>query len=291
MRNLLNYEEKQKFGIKTVEIKKIIQESEDIKTFFFNINKNNNFKNSKPRAGQFVMVWVPGVDEKPMSISGYDEEGNWSITVKNVGDFTNKIHNLKIGDTIGIKGPLGNHFILPKYKRKIILIGGGIGIAPLKCLAEELNKKNITYDVIQGATCHNRIIFKEFFETNKEKIDELLFCTEEGISENRGNAAEIFQKYIQKHSNEKNQNYIIYTCGPEKMLYKIFKICEKYGFEMQASLERKIKCGCGICGSCTLDPLGLLVCKDGPIFNSEILRKTEDFGHYKRDFAGNKIKI
>ena len=75
------------------------------------------------------------------------------------------------------------------------------------------------------------------------------------------------------------------------MIFKIFKICEKYKIELQASLERIMRCGCGLCGLCAIDPLGLLVCKDGPIFNSESLSQMEDFGKYKRDFTGKKTLI
>jgi dihydroorotate dehydrogenase electron transfer subunit len=75
------------------------------------------------------------------------------------------------------------------------------------------------------------------------------------------------------------------------MLYKLFQICVKHDIEFFASLERIMRCGCGLCGLCALDPLGLLVCKDGPIFSSIQLVKIEDFGKYTRDFTGKKINI
>jgi len=86
-------------------------------------------------------------------------------------------------------------------------------------------------------------------------------------------------------------NLIVYACGPEKMNYKIFQICEKHNIELQASLERIMRCGCGLCGLCSIDPLGLLVCKDGPIFSSKDLRRMEDFGKYRRNFTGKKSLI
>ena len=75
------------------------------------------------------------------------------------------------------------------------------------------------------------------------------------------------------------------------MKYKIFQICQEYDIEFYASLERIMRCGCGLCGLCALDPLGLLVCKDGPIFDKDSLKQIEDFGKYKRDFTGKKVKI
>ena len=94
--------------VETVRIKSIIDECEGIKTFVF---KRNDL--STPKPGQFVMVWVPGVDEIPMSISSHKSNGEWAITVKDVGDCTNSIHQLKVGDYIGVRGPLGNFFKIP----------------------------------------------------------------------------------------------------------------------------------------------------------------------------------
>ena len=127
--------------INTVKIKRIINECDGVKTIIFNMKENNTKLYSLPKPGQFVMVWIPGVDEVPMSISGYSDDGHWSITVKNIGECTNALHNLRIGDYIGVRGPLGNHFKLINLSLKeIYLIGGGIGMAPLKFLSNQLKK-------------------------------------------------------------------------------------------------------------------------------------------------------
>ena len=103
--------------IRTVKVENIIDECNGVKTIFFNLKKGNE-DYIAPKPGQFVMLWVPGVDEVPMSVSGYDNNENWSITVKNVGECTNAIHNLVLGDYIGIRGPLGNNFQIPTNKSK-----------------------------------------------------------------------------------------------------------------------------------------------------------------------------
>ena len=113
--------------IETVKVKAIIDECDGVKTLVFERNDASN-----PKPGQFIMVWIPGVDEIPMSISSYDNNGDWAITVKNVGECTNSIHALKVGDYIGVRGPLGNFFEMPQKKKKhLFLIGGGIGMVPL----------------------------------------------------------------------------------------------------------------------------------------------------------------
>jgi len=278
-----------KYSVQTIKITKVVEECEGVRTLIFNMKEN--LKNySPPKPGQFVMIWVPGVDEIPMSVSGCDPNGNWSITVKNVGECTEALYKLNSGDYIGIRGPLGNHFRIPDSKTKrIIIVSGGIGTAPLKFFAESLNDKNYHFILIEGAKVSVELIFKDYFKRfNREDI-KVFYCTEDGSSGLKGLSTETFKNLIEKSSKKELSNTVVYACGPEQMLYSIFEICENYNLEFQASLERIMRCGCGLCGLCSIDPLGLLVCKDGPIFDSKILRKLDDFGKYKRDFTGKKI--
>jgi len=279
--------------IQTVKIKRIINECDGIKTIIFNEKDSNLMRNNNlPKSGQFVMIWVPGIDEIPMSISRYDEKGNWSITVKNIGECTNALHELKVGDYIGVRGPLGNYFRIPQEKTKnIFIIGGGIGLAPLRFLASELYKENIKFTVIEGAKNESELIYVDEFHMFMDKDSTVSFCTDDGSYGQEGFASDIFKNIIKDYSQEDLYNTIVYTCGPEIMMYEVFQICEKYNIELQASLERIMRCGCGLCGLCVLDPLGLLVCKDGPIFSSNDLRNIGDFGKNKRDFSGKKIPL
>ncbi len=293
LKNFLPSNEKSvNYNIKTVKINNIIKESNNIKTFSFNVNHLGHQYQNSPKPGQFIMLWAPGVDEKPMSISHYDDEGNWSVTIKKVGQCTEEIHKLKVGDFIGIRGPFGNYFNLPDNKNKIpILIGGGIGMAPLKFLAIELKNKGYHFEIIQGATCTRDLIFIEEYKLLFPELINITYCTDDGSLGEKGNTAEIFKSYIAKIPQEKISNLIVFTCGPETMMQKIYNICEEYNIKLQASLERVMRCGSGLCGLCALDPLGLLVCKDGPIFNSETLKEIQDFGKFQRDFTGKKINI
>lgn len=277
--------------IKTVKIKNIREECEGVKTITFNV-KNILDNDTKPMPGQFLMVWVPGVDEIPMSLSAADWNGNWSITVKNVGECSNALCNLSIGDYIGVRGPLGNSFTIPKENlESIFLIGGGTGIAPLRYLAIELHRKKLQFTFIEGAKEKEEIISINQFDALRSISPNILYCTDDGSLGSEGFASNIFKKEIQKYSQKELSNGRAYTCGPEIMMKEVFNICEKYDITMEASLERMMRCGCGLCGLCALDPLGLLVCEDGPIFDSETLRKVDDFGKYKRDITGKKLEI
>ncbi|TXT67031.1 MAG: Sulfhydrogenase 1 subunit gamma [Promethearchaeota archaeon] len=299
--------------MKTVKIHRIEEECKDIKTFTFNLsnlqsnnsqsnnsqsnnsqsnNSQSNQEHIHPLPGQFVMVWIPGVDEIPMSVSDYDEKGNWSITVKKVGNATEALHNLAVGDYIGVRGPFGNSFSIPTHHKKaLFLIGGGIGMAPLKLLAKEFLKHELSFSIIEGAKENAEILYEKDFESLSHHSSTIFYCTDDGSYGKKGFASDIFIEHLKNYSKEDLSDAYVYTCGPEKMMFEIFKICEQRLIPLEASLERMMRCGCGLCGLCALDPLGLLVCKDGPVFTSETLRKLEDFGSYKRDFTGNKLKI
>ena len=271
--------------ITTVRVDHIKQECLDVKTLYFNV------KLQKPKPGQFLMVWMPGIDEIPMSVSGWNKNNEWSITVKNIGECTENLSNIKPGDYIGIRGPLGNHFTIPNStSSKLILIAGGIGVAPIKFLVDDLINQKRKFTFIEGAKSENQLIFKEILKSEERNIDEIIFCTDDGSFGTKAFAPVMLENLIPTLSDE-FENVVIYACGPELMLYEIFNICKKHDIKIQVSLERVMRCGCGLCGLCAIDPLGLLVCKDGPIFNSEQLNQIEDFGHYKRDFSGKKIKL
>ncbi|MFW9879403.1 MAG: dihydroorotate dehydrogenase electron transfer subunit [Candidatus Thorarchaeota archaeon] len=278
--------------IRTVKVNKVIDECKGVKTIIFNMKTNGVYNYIVPKPGQFVMVWVPGIDEIPMSISNCDDIGNWAITVKNVGECTNAIYNLKIGDYIGIRGPLGNHYKIPDDSEKeIFLIGGGIGMAPLKFLSTDLLKRNIKHTIIEGAKISNDLIFIEYFKGLNVSHSKIHFCTDDGSYGTKGVVSDVFKRMIKELSKSQVSKVIVYSCGPERMLFKLFQICQEYHIEFYASLERIMRCGCGLCGLCTLDPIGLLVCKDGPIFDLATLKKIQDFGKYQRDFTGKKIII
>ena len=270
--------------ITTVKIKRIIDECEDVRTIIFHLDNHSN-----PKPGQFVMIWVPGTDEIPMSISNYDKDGNWAITVKKVGDCTRALLKLSIGEYIGVRGPLGNSFKLPKEdNKKIILVGGGIGLAPLRFLSSKLMKKKIQFQFIIGAKKENELILMKNLDN---KIQKFHYCTDDGSYGEKGFTIDLFKKIIDEKSPDILKNTIVYTCGPEIMMVKLLEICLEKKITLYASLERIMRCGCGLCGLCTLDPLGMLVCKDGPVFNDKELKKIKDFGKNKRDFSGKKIKL
>jgi len=224
-------------------------------------------KKIKPLAGQFVMVWLPGIDEKPFALS-YDN----AVTVERKGVFTKKMFELKKGDRIGVRGPYGNGF---KLKNNALVVAGGLGIASLARLVERLKNP----EIILGAKTKEELLFAKRFRKKKLHI-----ATDDGSIGFKGFATELMQEILKK-----KRFRAVYTCGPEIMMKKIFELCEKKKIECYASLERYIKCGFGVCGACACGDQ--LVCKDGPVFNSKQLRKMEDFGSYSRPKDGKKVSL
>jgi len=252
-----------------VKILEVREECEDVKTFVLD-------KRLKAKPGQFCMIWVPDIGEKPFGFSRLN--GNVEIMVRKVGKFTEKLFSLREGDVVGIRGPYGDgHFRLKG--KNLCVVGGGVGIAPLIPLIDEA-KKNRRIVLILGAKTKKEHINTERFQHNNIK---LILTTDDGSCGEKGSPCDILPDLI---DNKKIDQ--IYACGPEPMMKKIVEISIKNKIPCQLSLERYIKCGIGICGQCSLDPSGLLVCKDGPVFDAENLKNTE-FGKYKRDVSGSKI--
>jgi len=239
---------------------------------------------SKARSGQFVMVWIPSVDEVPMGLSYASEKGYSGITVRQVGDATKALQNMKVGDQIGVRGPYGNGFKISD-SAKAFVVAGGSGIATVAPLIEELCKKANEPTILLGARTSSELLFLDRIKkTTARGKTRILASTDDGSYGSKGLASDLAVTVMQ------NSNFdMAYTCGPEPMMKKVVEECQKRGVPLQASLERMMKCGIGICGSCVIGKYR--VCKDGPIFAGEALHELPEFGAVRRDAAGTKIKV
>lgn len=254
-------------------ITKIIEtknENNYVKTILFRCSK-------KITLGQFYMIWIPGVDEIPMSVS-YIDKNIKGITFKKIGEATTALFDLKKGDKIGVRGPYGKGFKLDG--KNILFVGGGTGIALLAPVIEKAIKKKIKSTVIIGAKTKKELFFEKRI---KNSGAELYISTENGTHGIKGLITDLAKNIL------KNKKFdLVLTCGPELMMKKLMELSK--GIYFQASLERFMKCGFGICGQCCVGE-GIRVCTEGPIFDKKTLRKIQDFGVFKRDASGKKIKF
>ena len=262
-------------------IERVVDETPTVRTLYFH---DEVLANVKP--GQFAMIWIPGVNELPMSVMISEKKDEAGLTVRKRGESSTALYNLKIGDKIGVRGPYGNSFEITNGK--ILLIGGGTGLVPLMRLIKYSNPDWTTNQitVLMGSKTKEEVFFEDI--SNKmlthSQNPQIIPVTEDGSYGEKGYVTDVLEKLL-----EENKYDAIYTCGPELMMYKVVKLANEKGIFVQASLERMMKCGVGICGSCCVNED--LVCRDGTVFDGQYLAKNTEFGHFERTKSGILEKI
>ena len=239
-------------------------ENYDTKTLAFRMESD-----AKP--GQFVMMWIPGAEEIPMSLSSVGE--TCSVTIKRIGPSTEAFHRLNAGDTVRIRGPYGNGYDISGGRRYLI-IGGGVGTASVMPAIEATGA-----DAIIGGRSERDIILRERAEKASENV---WISTDDGSMGFHGNAVQL----MRLKAAEKKYDCVI-ACGPPVMLKFLYQACTELGLDCQLSLERHMKCGAGACGCCVID--GQRVCKDGPVFTAKQIASMPEFGTVRRDECGRVI--
>jgi dihydroorotate dehydrogenase electron transfer subunit len=215
------------------------------------------------KPGQFVNVLVGNKFEpllrRPFSIHSVNSS-KLVILYRVVGKGTEFFSHKKPGDQLNVLGPLGNGFDLNVKRGKIILIGGGIGIAPLVFLAEKLGSSNIT--VLIGAKNKRHVLCADEL---KNLGCEVKIATDDGSSGFKGLVTELLKQNIQA----KDRPRIIFSCGPKLMLKEIGNISKRYNIAAQVSLEEHMACGIGACFGCVVNTKHgyKRVCKEGPVFD------------------------
>jgi dihydroorotate dehydrogenase electron transfer subunit len=255
---------------KVIPINRVIKEARDVKTLLFDYP-------ASMQPGQFFMIWIPGIDEIPMSVS-YILKETKGITFRRVGEATDELFRLNKGDMIGVRGPYGNGFTISG--QHILFVGGGTGAAMLAPAVEEACKQQIGSTIILGFKTEKELFFEERLRKTGAEVH---ISTDDGTAGFHGYATELAGQFLQRHSFTS-----VLTCGPEVMMKQLHGLCESLPF--QASLERYMKCGVGICSQCSIGH-GLRVCVEGPVFDGDTLSTMGDFGVFKRDASGKKIPL
>jgi len=245
-------------------IRQIAQESGRVKLFVLDAQM-------EAVAGQFVMLWLPGQDERPFSLVSADP---MTLLVAKVGPFTRALHDLQEGDWLWWRGPFGNGFRPPSTKavqvrvprRRLLLAGGGYGVAPLAFAAQQMVARGWPVTAVIGARSREEILLRDCFEALGCQV---LLCTEDGSSGSRGLVTEVMDDLLQNERahaaahTASGRTMCVYGCGPEAMLEELRSVCCRHWLPCQLSYEAVMRCAFGVCGSCARH--GLLICKDGPV--------------------------
>lgn len=253
----------------------VATEDKSLRTFkfvFLNPDDENKFAYE---AGQFAELSIPGKGEIPIGIaSSPTEKGFVKFTVFRTGLVTNHLHNMKVGDIMGVRGPLGNSYPLKALEGKnIVIIGAGFAFTTLRStivymLNPENRKRFGKIDVIYGARNPGMILYKDELTAWEQRDDINMHITVDSTDDPSWKYHTGFVPTItEKVAPQADDNTYAIMCGPPMMLKFTKPVLDKLGYKHEniiMSLENRMKCGIGICGRCNIGKE--LICKDGPVF-------------------------
>jgi len=223
------------------------------------------------KAGQFNMLYLYGVGEVPISISGDPDDGSKIVhTVRAYGAVTSRMMALRKEDWIGIRGPFGNHWPIENWAgHDIFLAAGGIGVAPLRPVLYYILSQREKYGrvtLLYGERTPVDLIYRSQIEKWRGRFDLEIFVTVDSARERWRGDVGVVTTLIPKTRIDPAHTVAL-LCGPEIMMYYTIQELAKQGLaddRMYISMERNMKCGCGFCGHCQVGPK--FVCQDGPVF-------------------------
>ncbi|MEM2866712.1 MAG: dihydroorotate dehydrogenase electron transfer subunit [Candidatus Hadarchaeales archaeon] len=263
----------EELGMYPARVERVVRESPTVVSLYLRSSLPR-----EPLPGQFVMVWLPGKEEVPMSVSGWDGK-RLRISVARMGETTSRLQEIRRGRCLGMKGPLGRGFRLGKGPH--LLVGGGTGMAPLIFACRRLRERGVDVKVLVGAKTNSELLFVSEAKRTGAEVE---VATEDGSGGEKGMVTDLLERELPKRP------WKVLACGPEEMLVKVVEECMRRRRKVQVSLERYMRCGLGVCGSCVLDPVGWRVCTEGPVFDGRLLLRT-DFGKFERDSTGRRLPL
>lgn len=199
--------------------------------------------------GQFVMVWVPGVEERPFTLMN---DNPVSLTIAAVGPLTRALCALNEGDSVWLRGPYGHGY--PIQGDHLLLLGGGSGIASLALLARYARSGGLSVRTVLGARCSALLMLAWYMS---DLCEQLVVATDDGSCGFHGTVLQAALPLVPWAS-------AVYACGPEGMLAALAADWTPQHPPCWVNLERNMRCGIGVCGTCHCG--SRLVCADGPVF-------------------------
>jgi NAD(P)H-flavin reductase len=251
-------------------IEEIKDEIVDVKTFYLRFDNKEIDGNFKIKSGQFIMCTVFGAGEFAVSLPPSPENDRFHITVRKIGKVTNALHDLEVGDKVGVRGPFGNGFPFEEIKGKnVIYVAGGIGLIPLRSsIVHVLQHRNDFGRILllYGSRSPQDLMYQYMLE-QWQKIEgfETFITVDNGTPEWKGNVGIITTLFNKVEIPV--ENTVAFVCGPPVMFNAVIKELMQRGIKddmIISTLERHMKCGVGKCQHCAIGRT--LVCTDGPVY-------------------------
>jgi NAD(P)H-flavin reductase len=255
------------------EVVDVIEEAPGLKTFVLRPHEPMAFE-----PGQFVLVSRLGVGESVFAISSDSKKPETiSVSVQAIGKHTEAMHELDPGESLGLRGPYGNSFPIDEWAgKRVFIIGGGIGLAPLRPVIYSLLARADDFEslsLIYGARSPELLVYKDELEEWKRAMDVTL-TVDEAANGWDGKVGVVPK--VMADLKLSSENAVAVICGPPVMIRYGHIALRDLGFtddQIYTTLEMKMKCGVGLCGRCNLDHR--YICKDGPVFRMDEFKSLE----------------
>ncbi|MDP2912476.1 MAG: FAD/NAD(P)-binding protein [Candidatus Omnitrophota bacterium] len=256
------------------EVLDIVDETPNIKTFTLRPESGIGF-----RAGQFMDVTVPGVGEAPFTpSSNHNTKDRLDFTIMSAGRVTKILHNMEKGGIVGVRGPYGTAYPLDLFKSKeVLIVGGGVGLAPLRALLYALFNNVGDYKKIivkYGSKTPKDIIYKKEIDSWKARAAHIDIEMTVDVGDDTWKGSVGIVTTILRDLNLDMNNAVSIVCGPPIMMkFATFKLLD-LGFadkDIYLSMEKNMSCGVGKCGHCRIGPY--YACKDGPVFTYDKIKE------------------
>ncbi len=252
-------------------IREIIRENHLVNTYHLSLVDELAGHRFCYQPGQFMMISMPHLGEAPISFSSNPHSGDgFSLTIRNSGSLTAAVQKLQVGDIIGVRGPYGTPFPMDRLAGKnLIIVAGGIGLAPLRPIIEQAlsqPKKSGTITLCYGSRTSDDFCFSHDFERWRRHGIDLRLTVDHGSSQWDGHVGLVTELLNDLTMSKKDMALV---CGPGIMIRCVLTLLQEKGLPADSiitTLERRMKCGVGICGHCHSG--GKLICVDGPVFTA-----------------------
>jgi len=256
-------------------VRQVSKETPD--TFTLTMGPENGSGNGPFQPGQFSMLWVFGVGELPISISGDPSAlGKLVYTVRSVGEATKSLVSRKVGDGVGVRGPFGTGWPVQAARgRDVVVVAGGIGLAPLRPVIYQVLNNRSEYGrlvVLYGSRSPQDLLYRKELAAWAGKRDtQVLTTVDYGGLNWRGHVGVVTTLF--RYARLQPQSSVAMVCGPEIMMRFVARELQAHGFsrhDIYLSMERNMKCAVGFCGHCQWGQT--FICKDGPVFRYDQIR-------------------